>query len=364
MTVPLVPINSAPAEQLEALYGVGSRLAERIVRHREQFGPFRGPEELARVEGFGLELAVTLSPHIDWATGEAGEEDDLVPVTRWDWVSALVLLIVWIGIVRWLTGGETFRARTAPLAGFPRVDFLPALAAVLFVTSLGFFNVGLVAWVVESVLPWRSRRRVADRLAIWAGALGVVLGAISLVLALSLGGTTIYGPGLTFAVASALLFWPQFLVLHNPALATSRKLAMAHDLAWIVVIPASAFMIATFPEETPLLIDVLFGLIGLMGVFLGVQALRGQSDFLNDVRGFVQDGASRPQPAWMTWLNTRVPSQQDQRALQAALNRTYPPSRLRSLGGAIVVGAGGWLVITALGAIVEWLIQNWLDGLV
>jgi competence ComEA-like helix-hairpin-helix protein len=47
-------LNTATAEQLRGLPGIGSALAERIVANREIHGPFQGPEDLLRVPGIGL----------------------------------------------------------------------------------------------------------------------------------------------------------------------------------------------------------------------------------------------------------------------------------------------------------------------
>ena len=48
-----VNINTATAEELTRLPGVGEVLAERIVEYREQYGPFREAEELMKVNGIG-----------------------------------------------------------------------------------------------------------------------------------------------------------------------------------------------------------------------------------------------------------------------------------------------------------------------
>jgi competence ComEA-like helix-hairpin-helix protein len=45
-------LNTASANDLQALPGVGPVLAERIVAHREQYGPFRLAEHLMMVRGF------------------------------------------------------------------------------------------------------------------------------------------------------------------------------------------------------------------------------------------------------------------------------------------------------------------------
>jgi competence protein ComEA len=46
-------LNSADAEALQALPGIGPALAERIVADREAHGSFRTPEDLLRVSGIG-----------------------------------------------------------------------------------------------------------------------------------------------------------------------------------------------------------------------------------------------------------------------------------------------------------------------
>jgi len=46
-----ININTAPANELETLPGIGKGLAERIIEHREKHGPFRRPEHLIIVRG-------------------------------------------------------------------------------------------------------------------------------------------------------------------------------------------------------------------------------------------------------------------------------------------------------------------------
>lgn len=50
---PLLDINTATAEELMALDGIGEALAARIVAHREENGPFRYTYELMDVSGIG-----------------------------------------------------------------------------------------------------------------------------------------------------------------------------------------------------------------------------------------------------------------------------------------------------------------------
>jgi len=50
---PLLDLNSATVEQLDALPGVGPVLAQRIVDHRQQHGGFRSVDQLREVDGIG-----------------------------------------------------------------------------------------------------------------------------------------------------------------------------------------------------------------------------------------------------------------------------------------------------------------------
>ena len=45
-------INTASAQELEKLPGIGKALAARIIEHREKYGPFRRAEHLIMVRGF------------------------------------------------------------------------------------------------------------------------------------------------------------------------------------------------------------------------------------------------------------------------------------------------------------------------
>ncbi len=52
-SLPRININTASANELETLPGIGKGLAARIVDHREKYGPFRRTEHLIIVRGIG-----------------------------------------------------------------------------------------------------------------------------------------------------------------------------------------------------------------------------------------------------------------------------------------------------------------------
>ena len=53
-----MPINSAPAELLETLPGVGPAIAQRIIQHR----PYSRVDDLVRVPGIGARTLERLRP--------------------------------------------------------------------------------------------------------------------------------------------------------------------------------------------------------------------------------------------------------------------------------------------------------------
>lgn len=59
-----VDLDTAPAEELQLLPGVGPRLARRIVQDRESRGAFGGVRGLDRVSGVGESVIERVAPHV------------------------------------------------------------------------------------------------------------------------------------------------------------------------------------------------------------------------------------------------------------------------------------------------------------
>jgi competence protein ComEA len=51
-----VNINTASAEELERLPGIGPALASRIIEHRQKHGPFKRPQDIVIVRGMSAKL--------------------------------------------------------------------------------------------------------------------------------------------------------------------------------------------------------------------------------------------------------------------------------------------------------------------
>ena len=59
-----VDLNQATLSELEALPGVGPKLAQRVIEHRDEKGPFRSVDDLRQVRGIGRKKFDRLRPHV------------------------------------------------------------------------------------------------------------------------------------------------------------------------------------------------------------------------------------------------------------------------------------------------------------
>jgi competence protein ComEA len=66
-----VNLNTATADQLTALPGIGPKLAARIVEYRQKAGGFKSVQEVLNVKGIGEKNFEKLQPHLTIGEGPA-----------------------------------------------------------------------------------------------------------------------------------------------------------------------------------------------------------------------------------------------------------------------------------------------------
>ncbi len=81
--------NRASATELDRLPGIGPAAADAIVHSRALEGPFRHPQDLARVRGIGPSTVARIAEHLDFSTPVLGRvrqstEADVVDLNRAD----------------------------------------------------------------------------------------------------------------------------------------------------------------------------------------------------------------------------------------------------------------------------------------
>jgi competence ComEA-like helix-hairpin-helix protein len=362
-------INSAAADELnESLPGIEPERARLIVAYREEHGYLRGPEDLGRVEGIDRGTVAALAPYIDWSVPP---EQEGVQRREWGWAlatAATLLAFLWQlafgslpNLVRAIPSSEALgiwnaAADTAILAGlalglsgtvayFLTEDRRRARKAVL--VGVAGFSVAVIAYA-SAALVTASRYLYFDP--DWAG---LRRNPQDLVI-------------FPIAVAVALMALPVLLVLWRPTLVASHRLERLFDTG--LALAALALVLAVWASggASPTWFSVLNGLWGVFFGYVAVRALRsGESPFFALARYLTPERiADRPagaEAAWGTWLNSRLPDVEDQRALKRYLDGRYSGSRSRSVLYALTVGGSLWLVAHGVGGAVEWLVGRGLE---
>ena len=68
-----INLNTATAEQLATIPGVGPRMAERIIDYRQKSGSFKKVEDLMNVSGVGEKSFLKMKPLITLTTPKPGQ---------------------------------------------------------------------------------------------------------------------------------------------------------------------------------------------------------------------------------------------------------------------------------------------------
>jgi competence ComEA-like helix-hairpin-helix protein len=365
-----VRINTAAADELnESLSGIEPEQARLIVAYREEHGYLRGPEELGRIEGIDRETAEALAPYIDWSAPL-----DWEPSQRREWGWALATAATLLALV-WQLAIGSLPALARAVRGSNLIDIWYAAADAGILTGLTLGMSGIVAYFLAG--EWRRARK-----AVLFGVAGfgvALLAYISSALATAFR-YLFLDPGweelrrhpqdlVTVAIVAAitLLALPVLLAVWRPSLAASPRLARLFDLGLALVALGLALALWATGGSSPLWFSIMNGLWGLFFGYVAVRALRsGESPFFPLTRYLTPERETAEtqagaEVAWGTWLNLRLPDEEDQRALKRYLDQRYPASRSRSVLYAATVGGSLWLVAHGVGGAVEWLVGMGLE---
>ncbi|HEX8149213.1 MAG TPA: helix-hairpin-helix domain-containing protein [Pyrinomonadaceae bacterium] len=391
MQSPTVKINSDPAEKISELHGIGAVLAARIVEYRERNGYFRSPEELDKVEGVSINLARSLSPHIDWGLPEA----TAAPVKR-DWGGAVFFLVgacvlLWLGIREVMRDYPGLRAEWRAVewaagAGKRNPAALKDFSAALLISVSGAFNIMMaallsVAFGLREVAATESGARRAIRaskmmvLSLLVGFAFLGLGNFFYHdlytrrgLLLFVRNKTLIA-GLLTNIEVCLFFSPVLFLLLWPAVATSRTFQRVYD--WLVfttflTIALLSIFFATFisGEFTSVVVNILLPACSVVfGILASASLIKGKSIFqvIVDLLEIQKFTSQKSQVNWLRWLNTHLPDPEQQMELKKALNKAYPQTRLGRVTSILVFGVGSWIALQTLSAVLQWAVGKLLD---
>jgi competence ComEA-like helix-hairpin-helix protein len=373
---PLVKINFDSAERIASLYAIGLSRARKIIQHRESVGPFRSPEDLAQVDGIGLDLAITLAPHIDWDVPSAEEG----PVQK-DWgtfIASGIAILFFLPLIRYQYYNLTYSLYEHNSG--VRYAWAEALSTGALIGCFVLTIFSLIFLMFQAATDNAVRKRQYANRAIFMGGM-VLLSALLMGLSILIryqfydraGWAVYWGDPARFAgllsfIVLTLFFSPLLLVILKPSLQSSYMLARVFDICTVIAAPLFAFAIWAERDWLPKVNLIALGVAGVFLGLIGFQVLRtGESMFSTIIEDLIDKETLRKIAAgtknWQTWINARLPDEDEQKELKKALEARYPPSRWRTLGGAIVLGAGSWILLTALSAVLQWFVEKGMNTL-
>lgn len=363
MNLPLVPINTASADEIAHLYDIGLRRAQRIVEYRNAHGPFHGPDDLAKVKEVPAKLAYTLSPHIDWCLPQEPE-----PPKQRSWSDVIFWLVILICL---LTAVLLMIALLLMVQQNPALGLVRRLAAIAGIGALMGFC-GFVAFRLGVAFTQdRQRARQFARWALLSIAIALFV-CIPLLFGLAfwwythdparlangLGqpGNELPGGALALLLLYLLMI-PQILVWWRPQLADNRWLAGIFDMTLGFSVLLLLVAIRRPLSTWPLWILLLAGLVGGLVIIITIISVRRDESFFRTSLDFL-DPRRRIQGIseinqWRYWVSTHLPNPDQQQQVQAALNEMHRPTTSQAAVKLLILGFGWWLLLTTVEAIVQ-----------
>lgn len=371
---PLVRINLDSAEKIAELHGVGLKLAAKIVRHREAHGFFNGPSDLDKVEGISMSLALTLSPHINWSSPDIVAPpqpgDRTVAVSFMAGGLALVLLsFVGFRLVNQtikvsLTAGQ-LNARS-----WSRTFFSAAIIALsIFFVTRGMIELTSSAGRKKLLVGVNRFCAIATSAALLLAPMARLshhdLTSVEGLRLLSLDTANV--GRIVMQLVMSVITLPFIITVISPRTLDNRFVQRAYDAIVLGTFSLASIFVYLPASDVPLPLGITWGAFGLLLVLVTISSFRTEDSLLKTASRLVsylpQTSGEDKSEYWLMWLNKQLPDTEQQRALSYALAQKYPPSRLRGFMSIAIITVGGWLFLTAVGAFIEWVVQNWLNDL-
>lgn len=372
-----IKISLDPKEKIADLYGIGSVIAERIVWYRENKGYFHNPEELARVEGINNDLAILLSPQIDFEIPVATKN---LREQKWHLFAIGILGIIfafWQLISRAIPDlNESF---SMFLSGHNRgwISIWISISILLVVIS---FLLALLFTTISFVAKEDRTERYLNRLSLYSaigGIVFIIFTGIGNIFYYQLAGwgkllsNQVAIAAVIFCIPITIFFGLMFLLIWKPNLAYSVLAARIFDgilifTGIIIGILTPVIFKISMANYLKIFVSIFNIAISLFILYYVTKSLKTGETFLVTALDLFIDAAelvksSKDLMFWQNWINTRLPNPEEQKALKKALEETYQSSKTQKIFSFIVLSVGGWLLITTLDAIVQWLIQGWLN---
>lgn len=364
MERPLVKINIDDAQAINELYGIGDDVAQRIVDYRTANGFFKAPDDLAQVKGISLHLAETLSSQIDWESPSLSKQETESSKERIN-LAFLNLIIIFILLY---TFYFLFKKSYLYLGGGSWLDYW--LDVSIFSSQL-FGIIGQIFHLLSELTADKSKKKKFTVIKYYFWGL-ILLGSISL----GLGNIVMYQEigwdkffKNTIAVAAMLVLINLslfaiaiFVAIRKITLIKNKYFVMFFDI--VVLLNGCTSLLAFYVSvnEFPVVYLLLALFFSVIYIYVGIKSLRNNDPLIILFVGHWLDiSENNQQKSWLKWLNSRVPSPEDQKELQSALNEAYPPSKLRTIFSILIIGIGGWTILQAIGAVVQWIVGKGLD---
>jgi competence ComEA-like helix-hairpin-helix protein len=366
----LVCINTDPPEKIAALYNVGEKRARNIVGYRSANGPFKGPEDLAKVKGVGLDLATTLSPWIDWNV-----PNTTPTINRPWWLIGLALVLLVVSVALQFLIYPTWKSALSDWVGSSEHRILVGSLLLLLISgSVAMLPASCLVFVAVMARTEDARFRIM-KVVVWAvcvvfGALAV-FGVISdgaIAVALLTGGSLQPFMFAWFAATGIiwLIAWSLCGAILWPSLGTSAWLSRPLDAAVLLGASFAAWLVWQHRYHLPILDAVVLIPSALILIGAAMYAILTHTSLFGVFCPGLQRALRKVSPShnWQSWVNAPLPGVEQQKALMEALQQAHRRSKWDTMVNVIILGAGGWLLVTVLEAVIHWLIHNWLNAIV